>query len=1202
MKRRLLIFSAGLLFLVVGLVLVTFQSDAVFKALVRQALPDEVRIDGVAGDLAGPVRLSNLTYQSPSSLLSANEVSIDWQPWALLQGTLKVSNLDLGTVSITTTESATEPAQAEPFNIEDITLPLDLVIDQVTVDQVDFDTAPAVAQSLKASIQWIGQAFETDLRVSLSGNHVELSAQADLSPTLEHQIRLQCECDQPLGQLKATIAGNQTLTRVAVGNSASASLVDATAYELLGDLRWELATDLPDALSPQIPASWALVASGNLQAFTLAGTLWYDGIATKIDADSLQLTEDGVELGSVKLTLPDHGVAVELNGQVPLQPLGELDLTGSWQANQDAYGPLDGNLTISGPLTGYQGQLSARNPAGDQSELNFNGDQHSLRVTDWSTQTEAGELKLTGNANWLDNLTWTLGGNAQSFDPGRWIEGWDGNLGAEVSGQGAGKEASLTLQTSGTLRDRPLAGQVEMQLDGAMLEVRAHMQSSDSAIDLALHTQPSLSGEVEFARVELAHWLADLNGEANGRLSVSGSVAQPLLAGEVALSEFDVGSAAAKSLRLQASPRGENNRINVTADSLTWGDQDWGQARLLIEGTLDAQQFELQLEDAPVDLQAKGASRLTGGADILLELSELVIEGESLSTWRLRDALALEKSGQRLTLAPSCLESAQGSICVDSGWHVPSASGSLSLHARAVPLLLPTGEDGTLTATGRLLSADVEFDNSGKQADEFVGQLTVSPGRINLGSERAVDLRKLQVSAEGDLDQLNVNADILLDELSMSLNGTVSNPTNQGVVNLSVSGRIPDLGVYSGWIPQLASLAGSANINLKAEGQINEPNISGAIALASLDAEVPDLGIHLTEGRLEAQFDGQQSHLGASFQSGSGNLEATGTIAWERGLTGDLKISGLAFQAVSLPELELVTSPDLVLRIDPTAVQLTGSVALDQAEVAIGSLSTAVPLSKDVTVVDDPQVQQDTSWPLEADIEFILGDAVKLKGYGLDVTLGGKLRVREQPGKPETGTGRVDLSGTYTAFGQELEIAGGRLLYAGDPLDDPALDLRARRLVDEIEAGIAVSGRARAPTIDIYSVPAMEQSEALSYLVLGRPLNAAGDGDTDLLSTAALGLGVAGSNRILSKLASGRGFASIGIANRQALGGAAFSVARYLSPRLYLSYSIGLEKAIDLVELQYQLSRRWSLESEVGEETRGKLKYKIERGRPAPAQ
>ena len=61
---------------------------------------------------------------------------------------------------------------------------------------------------------------------------------------------------------------------------------------------------------------------------------------------------------------------------------------------------------------------------------------------------------------------------------------------------------------------------------------------------------------------------------------------------------------------------------------------------------------------------------------------------------------------------------------------------------------------------------------------------------------------------------------------------------------------------------------------------------------------------------------------------------------------------------------------------------------------------------------------------------------------------------------------------------------------------------------------------------------------------------------------------------------------------------AAFVAGKYLSPRLFVSYGIGLFQNERALRVRYLLSRRWTIEAESGQATGTDILYRIERGRP----
>ena len=128
-------------------------------------------------------------------------------------------------------------------------------------------------------------------------------------------------------------------------------------------------------------------------------------------------------------------------------------------------------------------------------------------------------------------------------------------------------------------------------------------------------------------------------------------------------------------------------------------------------------------------------------------------------------------------------------------------------------------------------------------------------------------------------------------------------------------------------------------------------------------------------------------------------------------------------------------------------------------------------------------------------------------------------------------------------------------------------------------AGLSIRGTATAPVMTVYSEPVMEQSDALSYLVTGKPLSSLKSGEGDMLGSAARALGSA-TGDLLARGIGARLGVDAGVADSDALGGAAFTVGKYLSPKLYVSYGVGLFTPGEVVTLRYLFSRRWNFEAE----------------------
>ena len=133
-------------------------------------------------------------------------------------------------------------------------------------------------------------------------------------------------------------------------------------------------------------------------------------------------------------------------------------------------------------------------------------------------------------------------------------------------------------------------------------------------------------------------------------------------------------------------------------------------------------------------------------------------------------------------------------------------------------------------------------------------------------------------------------------------------------------------------------------------------------------------------------------------------------------------------------------------------------------------------------------VEKETGRPLalslQVNIDPSKANDVKLDAFGLTTDIQGSLSMEQMDAKL-TGNGDLNLvNGRYQAYGQDLIIRKGEILFSG-PLDRPTLDIEAIRdpekTADDVIAGIRVTGQAEQPDIEVFSNPTKEQSEALSY-------------------------------------------------------------------------------------------------------------------------
>lgn len=251
-------------------------------------------------------------------------------------------------------------------------------------------------------------------------------------------------------------------------------------------------------------------------------------------------------------------------------------------------------------------------------------------------------------------------------------------------------------------------------------------------------------------------------------------------------------------------------------------------------------------------------------------------------------------------------------------------------------------------------------------------------------------------------------------------------------------------------------------------------------------------------------------------------------------------------------------------------------------------------------VLQDPRVKAgmartNATITPDINIEIDLGDDLRVRGRGLDTRLRGKLSVVNGPtlqSMPRlTGTIRTDR-GTFRAYGQDLQVERGHITFNG-ALDNPTLDIIAiRPHLDEMRVGVHVRGTAQLPWVQLFSDPAMPDSEKLSWLVLGR--SSAGAADAALLQQAALAL-LSGSGRgITGELADALGLDELSFkGGENGVASGSVTLGKRFSRNFYVAYERGLDATMGTLYFFYDLSRRLKLRGETGTESAIDLIYTI---------
>ena len=835
------------------------------------------------------------------------------------------------------------------------------------------------------------------------------------------------------------------------------------------------------------------------------------------------------------------------------------------------------------------------------------GDARGLTLNALRAVMPEGRLDATGRVDLTPSTQWKLDARLAGFDPGYFLPDWPGAVNGRINTRGgidARNRVTADIDVrdlGGRLRGRTLGGRGRLQVRGDEYSGDVALTLGSSRLDAQGRIGRRIDIDARFSPLQLNDLLPSASGVLNGTVRLRGPRNAFDIDADLAGSGIRYGEyrAAQLSARGRLPWQGGGGDLRIDARGVQAG---------LAFDTLQAHATGA-MENLRLDAQAHGAMgalRLNGtalrrGPGWSGQLATLDFDPPKGATWRLQAPVGYAQRGGAWTLTQGCFASSGGGqLCVGGQW----PGRGLDIRGHGLPLALatpwlPAREDGKPWMLDG--SADlVAHVRPAGASWAGTAQLRSNAGGLRLGDKRTDGLltyRGLVLDARFDPRRIDATLDT-----GISGDGRIKARIDTGwdafaPLAGSIDLDMNDLSWLEAFVPDLVDPRGTVTGVITLSGTRGNPAIGGNAQLANLRAEVPAYGLALTQGTLSlrAQADGNARLVG-SVRSGEGILNIDGTLGWRGQDTPVvLKVSGRNVLISDTRELRAVVDPDVTVRIQPgRPMRVAGSVRVPSGRMDLERLDDGVARSADVVVLDPVNPKRKSGSGLDMDLALVIGDDVRLRGFGLDGQLGGSLRVFARPGREMTATGALTVDGRYTAYGQKLDIDVGRLVWSNDAIANPVLDIRAQREVGAVTAGIRVSGRATAPQADVWANPAMDQSEALSYLALGRSLSSASAAEGRQLNAASAAL-TAGGSLLASQLFTRIGLDDAGMIQSSTLGGV-FGIGKYLSPRLYVGYGVSLLGTGQVLTLKYLLRKGFDVEIESSTvETRGSVNWRKEK-------
>lgn len=903
-------------------------------------------------------------------------------------------------------------------------------------------------------------------------------------------------------------------------------------------------------------------------------------------------------------------------------------------ATKDPLETKDVKLDIKGNLLDYQiglsGTLMGMGIPRSQLDLSGQGGIKHIEIEKLQLNALQGESYLQGKLDWEDGLTWSADTKLHQMNLGAYLKQWPAVLSGEFSSAGKVNNQSWLIEVPkvdihGQLSQRNLAIKGNLSLSN-----QQWFNSEKLTLDYAenhIEAKGYLGEKSDFSLVvnspNLTGLYPSLSGSILGNIIVKGEPKtlnvnlnldiQRLTYQDYHINQSVIDANLSNSEQLQGELRADVN-------GLKYGEIQLNNIALHAQGNEQAHQFSLRSQGSPIamDINFSGNFDRTSQqwkgqfSDILIKTDHGNITTDKIL------ALNYYHKNTQMEIAAHCWKHNYAELCFTNPLNI-GTDGNIDFNLKRLDLAL--------------------FNQLMKQKSLLNGKIN-SQGNVqwreneNLNININLEGQKLVVSPQINhrpfnltIDKFNVNSQLSDNNLSVKsqiqlLNqGSVKGELGiQDIVQQrKLSGGLQIQKINLDLLNQLLSknekVNGEIDSSLTFSGDLNKPLLNGQLKVTNIGTKINIIPFNIEQSELVLNFQGDRSTLNGYLQSPSnGKLLLSGDANWQNPTQWQSQLQTEANDfLVELPSLgQIKINPNIIVKANAKTLELNGDVKIPWARLEIEEFpESAVSVSDDEVILTAKTAKKMTALPtrvgartksgmlIKSDMKISIGDDVKINAYGLKSDLQGLLSVRQEQGNLGL-FGQIFLkNGRYNAYGQDLLIRKGEINFSG-LATQPMLNIEAVRNPDAMEnsaivAGLKVTGMATKPEVNVFSIPALPQDQALSYLLTGRSLENSGEtGSSGSIGAALLGLGLSKSGKIVGGIGQAFGIQDLSLDTAGVGESSKVEISGNITPRLKIKYGVGLFDGLAEVTVRYRLLPQLYLQSVSGVNQAFDLLYQFE--------
>ncbi|MBA8061887.1 autotransporter assembly complex protein TamB [Citrobacter freundii] len=1223
----------------------------VFKAANRWVPGLEIgQVTGGWRDLS----LKNIRYDQPGVAVNAGEVHLAVGLNCLWDSSLCVNDLSLKDINVAIDSKKmppSAPVEEEDSGPLNLSTPYPITLSRVALNNINIkidDTTVSVLD-FTSGLNWQEKTL-TLKPTSLQGLLIALPKVADVAQeeVVEPKIQNPQPDEKPLGETLKDLFSKPVLPEMTdvhlplnlnIEEFRGEQLrvtgdTDLTVHSMLlkvSSIDGNMKLDALDIDSSQ----GAVKASGTAQLtdkwpvdITLNSTLNIEPLkGEKVKLKVGGALRDQLEVG-VNLSGP---VDMDLRAQTRLAEAGlPLNLE---VVSKQVYWPFTGDkqfqaddikLKLTGKMTDYTLSMHAAVKGQDIPPaiitLDAKGNEQQINLDKLSVAALEGKTELKALVDWQQAISWRGELTLDGINTAKEVPDWPSKLNGVIKTRGSLYGGSWQMEVP----ELKLSGNVKqnkVNVNGS-LKGNSYLQWTIPGLHLELgRNSAEVKGELGVKDLNLDatidapsldNALPGLGGTAKGQVKVRGTVEAPELLADITARGLRWQELSVAQVRVEGDVKSAEQiagNLNVRVERIVQPDVNINLVTLNAKGSEKQHELQLRIQGEPVS----GQLDLAGSFDRKEqrwkgELSNTLFQ-TPVGPWSLNRAIALDyrNQEQKISIGPHCWNNPNAELCVpqtiDAG---AEGRAVVNLNRFDLAMLKPFMPDATQASGVFTGKADVSWDTTKEGLPQ--GQVTLN-GR-NVKVTQSVNDAPLPVA----FDTLNLTADLHNNRAELGwlirltnngqFDGQVQISDPQGRRNLggNVNIRNFNLAMVNPIFSRGEKAAGMLNANLRLGGDLQSPQLLGQLQLSGLDVDGNFMPFDMQPSQLAVNFTGTRSTIAGVVRTQQGEINLSGDADWSQldNWRARIAAKGSRVRITVPPMVRLDVSPDVEFEATPNLFTLNGNVDVPWARIVVHDLpESAVGVSSDMVMLNDnlqPEKPQSAGIPINSNLNIHVGNNVRIDAFGLKARLTGDLKVAQD--KQGLGlNGQINIpSGRFHAYGQDLIVRKGELLFSGPP-DQPLLNIEAIRnpdaTEDDVIAGVRVTGTADEPKAEIFSDPAMSQPMALSYLLRGQGLDSE-QSDSAAMTSMLIGLGVAQSGQIVGKIGETFGVSNLALDTQGVGDSSQVVVSGYVLPGLQVKYGVGIFDSLATLTLRYRLMPKLYLEAVSGVDQALDLLYQFE--------